>query len=583
MLDIRLLTIACLMCAEPLLVAQERGPLRPARPNGAAVYPSHTGDPTPNQKKVDALLLRDLPGGGFDPNDRPFGGSDGRGMSLVVPTKSVHEVFRDLRPALSRNIIVDKDVDAQWGGDLYAIEPEEAIDLICKATGLVARDHGSYIQISNRRMEMKVFSVRHLPAKEAADLIKPALSQGEQGGQVTASKEAVTGLEVGEGQTGGDAYANDGVLVVTDFPENLDRVQEILDHIDKTPMLVQVQVMVVSATLGETEQLGINFDALGGVDYQEYGASSSDGQSINDNVFGSDQLDDGLSRFTTGLAGNLATRGTQVGFITSGLSGFVRALEEKTAVSVHANTSVAVLNKQYGTVNLNNRDGYKTATTNQNGTTNEEVEFLETGSSFKVRPYLMDHGIVRMEIHPEDSDGGINADGLPNEETAHMTSNVAVRDGQTLVIGGLFREKKVGTHGKVPGLGDVPGVGAAFRARDEAVVREELIFLITPRIIDLAAEAEAASANERHPHERRGGDRAVIDELYARTARALVLEAEYGCALTLLEAARHGGVADPKDKELQARIAFGLVPEFSSASVDARVLDELKRHVLSGR
>lgn len=569
--------------ATPLFAAQQ--PERPdrIRPNGAAVYKPRAGGPVADPAKVDRLLVVDLPGGGYDPNDRPLTGAEnGRGMNLLVKEKPVKDVFRELRVALRRNIIVDDDVVKTWGGDLYAIEPEEAIELICRATGLVATDRGSYIQISNREKQMRVFTVRHLPAEEAADLIKPALSK-ESEANVSASKAAVTGLEAGEGVTGGDAYANDGVLVVTDYPENLDNVQKILDRIDRTPKQVMVEVVVISATLGSTEQLGINFDALGGINYEEYGATSSDGQSINNNVFSSAQLEDGLGRFSSNIASTLATRGSQFGFITSGLSAFVRALSEKTSVSIHANTSVFVLNKQFGTIKLNNRDGFKTLSTNQNGTESEEVEFLETGSTFKVRPFIMDHGLVRMEIQPEDSDGGINADGLPEEETANMTSNVAVRDGQTLVIGGLFREKKVATHGKVPGLGDAPVVGNAFRSKDEQIIREELIFLITPRIIDLEAQAKSVGHNERHPHERRGGDRAVIDELYARTARALVLEAEYGCALSILEVARHGTPHNAKDKELQARIAYGLVPEFSSSSVDARLLDELKASLVNRR
>ncbi|MAW59785.1 MAG: hypothetical protein CMJ94_02995 [Planctomycetes bacterium] len=582
MRQILLPILAFALTAQPLL-AQETERSSRVRPNGAAVYQPRPGDPVADASKVDRLLALDLPGGGYDPNDRPLAGAaNGRGMNFLVKEKPVSDVFRELRVALRRNILVDKDVTATWGGDLYSVEPEEAIELICRATGLVAKDHGSYIQISNRAKEMRVFTVRHLPAGEAAELIKPALSEGTEA-NVTASKEAVTGLEAGEGVTGGDAYANDGVLVVRDFPENLDNVQRILDRIDRTPKQVMVEVMVISATLGATEQLGINFDALGGVNYEEYGATSGDGHSLNNNVFSAAQLSDGLGRFSSNIASTLATRGSQFGFITNGLSAFVRALSEKTSVSIHANTSVFVLNKQFGNIKLNNRDGFKTLSTNQNGTESEEVEFLETGSTFKVRPFIMDHGLVRMEIQPEDSDGGINANGLPEEETANLTSNVAVRDGQTLVIGGLFREKKIATNGKVPGLGDVPGVGAAFRSKDEQVVREELIFLITPRIIDLEAEAKAVGLNERHPHERRGGDRAVINELYARTARALVLEAEYGCALSLLEVARHGRAAEPKDKELQSRIARGLVPEFAARSVDARLLDELKAGVLSNR
>jgi type IV pilus assembly protein PilQ len=577
MRSLKYILLGTFLLTDALAAAQERAPLTRSRPNGAAVYPVRSSRPVADRARIEQLLAMDLPGGKFDPHDRAVD-SVGRpgAIDLMMPTKSVQEVFRQLRISLRRNIVVDDDVKKTWGGDLYGVLPEEAIELICRGTGLVAKEHGSYIQISNAKMETRIFTVRHLPAVDAAALIKPALSTGEEGSSVTSSKDAATGLESGDGVTGGDAYANDGVLVITDYPANLDKVQEILDQIDQTPMQVMVEVIIIAATLGATEQMGVNFDALGGVNYQEYGATSTDGQSIRDNVFGSDQIDSGLQRFSTGLAGGLATRGSQFGYITSSVSAFVRALSEKTSVSIHANTSVSVVNKQFGTINLLSRDGFKTLLTTNGGNVSENVEYLETGSSFKVRPFIMDHGIVRMELQPEDSDGGINESGLPAEETANITSNVAVRDGQTLVIGGLFREKKVATNGKVPGLGDVPVIGAIFNSKNEQIMRQELIFLITPRIIDLESEAMSASANERHPHSRRGADRSVINELYARTARALVLESEYGCALTILEVARLNTEVDAKDKDLQARITYGLVPDFAGASVDQRILDGLK-------
>jgi type IV pilus assembly protein PilQ len=584
MRSLKYILLGTFLLTDALVAAQERAPLTRARPNGAAVYPVRSTAPVADQGRVERLLAIDLPGGSFDPHDRAVDSAGRPGaIDLMMPTKPVQEVFRQLRISLRRNIVVDDDATKTWGGDLYGVLPQEAIDLICRGTGLVATEHGSYIQISNAKKEMRIFTVRHLPAKEAADLIKPALSPGEEGSLVTSSKDAATGLEAAEGVTGGDAYANDGVLVVTDFPANLDKVQEILDQIDQTPKQIMVEVMVISATLGATEQLGVNFDALGGVNYKEYGATSTDGQSIRDNVFGSDQLDSGLQRFSTGLAEGLATRGSQFGYITSSVSAFVRALEEKTSVSTHANTSVSVMNKQFGTINLLKRDGFKTTNTTDGGNQNEEVEYLDTGTKFKVRPYIMDHGIVRMEIHPEDSNGGINENGLPEEDTAFLTSNVAVRNGQTLVIGGLFREKRVATNSKVPGLGDVPGVGVLFNSKNEQIVREELIFLITPRIVDLESEAMSAGANERHPHSRRGADRSVINELYARTARALVLESEYGCALAILEVAQLGRAVDSKDKDLQARITYGLVPDFAGASVDQRILDGLKLESRSNR
>lgn len=581
----RFLSLLFVLACAPWGAAQERDlpEISSRRPLGSAPFPVQRQVAVPDHATVAKLLELDLPGGAFNPDDRPLESENDNTIDVLESERSVHEVFRKLRIALRRNILVDKDVDAKWGGDLYSVDPEEAIELICQSTGLIAQDMGSYIRITKAKPVTRIFTIKNLPAKDAELLIKPALS-GEKA-IVSSTVEAVTGLEDGEASTGGDAYANDGLLVVTDFPANLDAVQEILDRVDRTPKQVLIEVAVLSAALGSTDQLGVNFDALSGIDYQSYGATSANGFSITDNVFSSENLDDGLRRFSTGLANGLATRGSQFGFISGNIGAFVTALKEKTAVSIHANTSVTVLNKHLGSINLNNRDGYKTSTTAENGTTTEEVEYLETGAFFRVRPFIMSHDLVRMELYPEDSNGGINEDGLPSEETANMKTNVAVRSGETLVIGGLFRERRVSTKGRVPGVGDIPGVGYVFRSNNEFVVREELIFLITPRIIDLEAEARFTGARERHPHARRGADRTVIDELYTRSARALALETEYGCALAVLEAVAYADPAesDPKHRDLQARITRGLVPEFSSRSVDARLLDSLKRQVLSGR
>src|SRR5205823_5851041 len=123
--------------------------------------------------------------------------------------------------------------------------------------------------------------------------------------------------------------------------------------------------------------------------------------------------------------------------------------------------------------------GYLTSTTSAT-TTTQTVEFLQTGTRLIFRPFIGDDGYIRMEIHPEDSSGSLNAAGIPQEQTTEVTSNVMVKDGHTIVIGGLFRDASSTTRGQVPGLGSIPVLGALFRDQKDSTTREEVIILLTP-------------------------------------------------------------------------------------------------------
>jgi type IV pilus assembly protein PilQ len=91
-----------------------------------------------------------------------------------------------------------------------------------------------------------------------------------------------------------------------------------------------------------------------------------------------------------------------------------------------------------------------------------------------------------LEIHPEDSSGSVRPVGnavLPTETTTEVTTTVLVRDGHTIIIGGLFREESKSSHTQIPLAGSIPYLGALFRQTTDNTVRDEVIILITPRII----------------------------------------------------------------------------------------------------
>jgi type IV pilus assembly protein PilQ len=133
-----------------------------------------------------------------------------------------------------------------------------------------------------------------------------------------------------------------------------------------------------------------------------------------------------------------------------------------------------------------------------------------------------------MDIYPKDSDGVVRADGIPDETTTELRTNVMVKDGETVVIGGLFRDSVVTRREQVPVLGSIPFIGVLFRGTMDTVTREEVIILLTPHIIDNSAETdpEGRAGDIRRKRESATDslqfiDRArIAEEAYATAARA---------------------------------------------------------------
>src|SRR4029434_5761145 len=120
--------------------------------------------------------------------------------------------------------------------------------------------------------------------------------------------------------------------------------------------------------------------------------------------------------------------GLKVGYLTNSVSIFVAALEQVTDTTILANPKVLALNKQQGEVFVGNEDGYYTTLTTET-TTSQSVESLKTGTRLIFRPFIGSDGFIRMEVHPEDSDGSVKANGLPSKSTTEVTSNVLGKDG----------------------------------------------------------------------------------------------------------------------------------------------------------
>ncbi len=435
------------------------------------------------------------------PGEGAAGGADlnvnERGtVELHVQGADLRRVLQLLSTQSKTNIIATKEVQGTVTADLYDVTFTEALEAVLKSAGFWYVRKANFItvmtpkqyddlQAAQRQLGVKVFKLNYIKSSDAKTLIEPALSKD---GSASVSPDAEVGVATSGDAAGGNNLAGEDVIVVKDYPENLQQITKILAELDVRPLQVLVEATILQADLTEGNALGIDFNTLAGVDFRGIGATSTGYTTLTPtaNAVAGAQLDKAAATIRTdGFAGAVPAGGLTIGFISNNISFFVRALETVSDIVVLANPKLLIVNKQRGEVLVGNRNGYITTTISET-TATQTVEFLETGTKLVVRPFVARDGYVRLEIHPEDSDGSVNVQGalaLPTESTTELTTNVLVRDGHTIVIGGLFRENTTNSRSQIPGLGNIPWLGVLFRSRTETTDRAEIIILLTPHII----------------------------------------------------------------------------------------------------
>ena len=176
------------------------------------------------------------------------------------------------------------------------------------------------------------------------------------------------------------------------------------------------------------------------------------------------------------------------------------------STKILASPRILVLNKQRAEIQLGQRLGFRSSVTQNIIGTTQQVQFLNTGTLLRLRPFVSGDDIVRMEIHPERSEGSVDpTTGLPTQTTAELTTNVMVADGATLVIGGLMEDLDNYTQTGLPGLSRIPILGHLFGTKDKNDTRRELVVLLTPHIWSSGQANGSTEALAKQGIKRSGG------------------------------------------------------------------------------
>ncbi len=453
-----------------------------------------------------------------------------------VKDMRIRDALRLLAERYQRNIVPSPNIDGVLSfTNLFNVTFEEAMDAILgpnfkyeqegQLIKVYTKDEYKKIKSDEDRKIHKVFTLYYLTADEAAKLIKPVLTTSARVEVSTEAEDELTaaggsGGAGGAGGTlgsggGGDSLAMNDTIVVYDFPENIAKAQEVIKKLDIRPRQVLVEATILSALLTEGLELGVDLNLMAGValvgqEAQEGVIDPVGGTYLTDPVPEQNPLEQlgtiatGTPIESTGFA-TMGGTGLRVGVRSGDFRAIITALETVTDTTILANPKVLAVNKQEGSVLIGQNLGYRSSTTISTGgvATEGEVKFLQTGTQLVFRPYIGNDGYIRMDIYPKDSSAALNEDGVPTETTTQLRTNIVVKDGETIVIGGLFRDVVTTTRNQIPILGDIPLIGVFFRSTTDTTQREEVIILLTPHIIDSAGqtdgEARAADiARKRH-------------------------------------------------------------------------------------
>jgi len=296
---------------------------------------------------------------------------------------------------------------------------------------------------------------------------------------------------------GGDKLIQEDAVLVQDYPDVIDQMEKVIIEMDQPPMQVVIEAMIMTVQLTDQFKFGVNFAVIN--DTAKSLLLNGNGAVLNGAVgFPPQGSSSGELVTPPGGAFLANTAGLKYGLIAGDITMFIDALERVTDTNLIASPQLRVINKQKAELIIGNRLGYTTVT--NNGTTSiESANFLDVGTKLVLRPFITKDGMVRMEVHPERSSGAINTTtGLPDTKTTEVTTNIMVRDGSTVVIGGLIEEQIKETVERIPVLGALPLVGSAFQNKTERLDRTELIVLITPRIV---RESQAVPEAETYKYE----------------------------------------------------------------------------------
>jgi len=409
-------------------------------------------------------------------------GINGERITLAFQNTEISTVIRAFGEVGGRSIVAGSGVrNVLVTADIREQPWDEALVTLMHANGLEVRLENDIIRVD---------TVENLRKTEALIDLKTVVSRLNF---ITASEVllAVDPLKSERGSIQADAKTNS--LVITDVPDRVEQIVDIVRELDVQTPQVTIKAKIVFVNKVDLRELGVKWRA------ENLRNPTAD------------------THVLANTEGTLADPflDLSIGTLASGLSigGLLQALEQREMADIQAEPQTTVLNNLPAEVFVGERTPIRVLDVGaETQEARASVELIETGIILRVTPHITSNGKVLMQLMAERSGVAIADPEIGvTFNTQRATSTILVDDGETAVIGGLTVQDYSSVRTGVPVLKDIPLLGALFRSERRRDEKRDLLIFVTPYVVPVERpdpEVISQACLEDQPWYR--SDRAIV-------------------------------------------------------------------------
>ncbi|MFH1061326.1 MAG: type IV pilus secretin PilQ [Candidatus Omnitrophota bacterium] len=400
-------------------------------------------------------------------------------ISVEFKDADIHDVFRVLALKGNVSIVSDPEVKGLVTVQITDIPWEKALDVICRTYAYAYEREANIIRVTTldkQGQENLVTDVFPLNYAKAASVAT-----------------AIAEMRSDRGKIKADDRAN--LIIVTDIPTNIYKIAQVIKRLDSITPQVTIEAKIVETNMTNSEDLGIKWNAAYSAGMSSRPTTfpwpANSAGKVYDSYL---PLGDDAATFHSGAAVPSFPLAEATSFSYGILDGsafnvLLEAIQSKGKTKILSNPRITTLDNEPAEIHVGT--DWPIANYTYNEQTDRFVisgwEYKSYGILLKVTPTINQNGYVTLKLHPEISDKQEEIDfqgaRVPVLTTQSTDCTVMIKDGNTLVIGGLIKDKVVTTKTKVPLLGDIPLLGILFTHKSEEIIKNDLLIFITPHII----------------------------------------------------------------------------------------------------
>lgn len=399
-------------------------------------------------------------------------------ISVEFKDADIQDVFRVLALKGNVSIVADPDVKGLVTVQITDVPWEKVLDVICRTYGYAYERETNIIRVTTldkqgqENLVTEVFTLNYAKASDVATSLSEMRSE--------------------RGKIKFDSRAN--LVIVTDIPTNIYKISKVIERLDSMTPQVTIEARIMETTFSNIKDLGLKWNASYNAKMSSRPTSfpwpaNNVGAKYGNYMPKGDAADSFPSITNPSFPLSTAADYTLGILDGSSFSLLLEAIETNGKTKILSNPSITTLDNEMAEIHV----GTDWPIANYSYS-EEQGRFVISGWEYKsygillrVTPTINKNGYVTLKLHPEISDKQeeIEFEGarVPVLSTQTADATVMIKDGETLVIGGLIKDKTIETKTKIPFLGDIPILGVLFQHKANEIVRNNLLIFITPHIV----------------------------------------------------------------------------------------------------